>query len=204
MRTGLAVAIARGSGPRQRIWYGACPLMSPAAMTDLDLGETQMTKTVADVMTRDLLTVTPETPLPEAIQLLAKNRISGLPVVTTDGQLTGGLSEADLMWQGTGAPLPADIMLLDSVIYLENPARYNEEVHKALGQTVAEVMGHEKVCTTHPEASLKEAAQLMHHKKVTRLPVLDQQGTLVGILTQGDIVRALAESYQDASADMAG
>ena len=163
-----------------------------------------MTKTVADVMTRDLLTVTPTTPLPEAIQLLAKNRISGLPVVTAEGELQGILSEADLMWQVTGAPLPAYIMLLDSVIYLENPARYNEEVHKALGQTVSEVMNHEKVTTTSPSASLKEAAQVMHHKKVTRLPVIDDHGALVGILTQGDIVRALAESYQDASADVAG
>lgn len=163
-----------------------------------------MTKTVADVMTRDLLTVTPETPLPEAIQLLAQNRISGLPVVTTDGELKGVLSESDLMWQVTGAPLPAYIMLLDSVIYLENPARYNEEVHKALGQTVAEVMGHDKVTITTPSASLKAAAQVMHHKKVTRLPVVDDQGALVGILTQGDIVRALAESYQDAAADVAG
>ncbi|MGF1458522.1 MAG: CBS domain-containing protein [Leptolyngbyaceae cyanobacterium] len=163
-----------------------------------------MAKMVADVMTRDLFTVTPETPLPEAIQLLAKNRISGLPVVTTTGQLQGVLSESDLMWQVTGAPLPAYIMLLDSVIYLENPARYNDEVHKALGQTVAEVMDHAKVITTHPETSLKEAAQLMHHKKVTRLPVLDDDGSLVGILTQGDIVRAMAESYQEVAADMSG
>jgi len=163
-----------------------------------------MTKTVADVMTRDLFTVTPETPLSEAIQLLAKNRISGLPVVTTEGKLKGILSESDLMWQVTGAPLPAYIMLLDSVIYLENPARYNEEVHKALGQTVSEVMGHDRVVTTQPDASLKEAAQLMHHRKVTRLPVIADNGSLVGILTQGDIVRAMAETYQDTSADMAG
>ena len=163
-----------------------------------------MTKTVADVMTRDLFTVSPETSLQEAIQLLAKNRISGLPVVAESGELKGVLSESDLMWQVTGAPLPAYIMLLDSVIYLENPARYNEEVHKALGQTVSEVMSHEKVITTQPNASLKEAAQLMHNKKVTRLPVLDQTGSLVGILTQGDIVRAMAESYQDQSVDQLG
>lgn len=163
-----------------------------------------MTKMVADVMTRDLLTVSPNTSLQEAIQLLAKNRISGLPVITPEGELKGILSESDLMWQVTGAPLPAYIMLLDSVIYLENPARYNEEVHKALGQTVAEVMSHDKVVSTKPDASLKEAAQLMHHKKVTRLPVIDSSGALVGILTQGDIVRAMAESYQDVPADMAG
>lgn len=160
-----------------------------------------MTKTVADVMTRDLFTVTPETPLQEAIQLLAKNRISGLPVVTQAGELKGVLSESDLMWQVTGAPLPAYIMLLDSVIYLENPNRYSEEVHKALGQTVAEVMSHEKIYTTKPGESLKSAAQLMHNKRVTRLPVLDDAGTLVGILTQGDIVRALAETYSDTPAE---
>jgi CBS domain-containing protein len=160
-----------------------------------------MTKTVADVMTRDLFTVTPETPLQEAIQLLAQNRISGLPVVTEAGELQGVLSESDLMWQVTGAPLPAYIMLLDSVIYLENPTRYSEEVHKALGQTVAEVMSHEKVSTTQPDTPLKAAAQLMHQKKVTRLPVLDAANKLVGILTQGDIVRALAESYSETPAE---
>lgn len=163
-----------------------------------------MSKTVADVMTRDLLTVNPETPLQAAIQLLAKNRISGLPVVTQTGNLVGILSESDLMWQVTGAQLPAYIMLLDSVIYLENPTRYNEEIHKALGQTVTEVMSKDPVITTQPETSLKKAAQLMHQKKVTRLPIVDDTGTLVGILTQGDIVRSLAESYQDVPVDMAG
>lgn len=163
-----------------------------------------MPNTVADAMTRDLLTVRPETPLAEAVQLLAKNRISGLPVVNATGELIGILSEADLMWQATGAPLPAYIMLLDSVIYLKNPARYNEELHKALGQTVAEVMSHAKITTIHPDASLREAAQLMHTQKVTRLPVIDATDGLIGILTQGDIVRTMAESYQTETTEVAG
>ena len=166
-------------------------------------GETNMAKTVADVMTRDLLTVHPETQLKEAIQLLAKNRISGLPVVTQDGELIGILSESDLMWQATGAPLPAYIMLLDSVIYLKNPARYDEELHKALGQTVGEVMSHDKPVTIQPTASIRDAAQLMHNKKVSRLPVINESSELVGILTQGDIVRALAESYQEGATEVA-
>lgn len=161
-----------------------------------------MAKTVADAMTRDLLTVTPETPLAEAVQLLAKNRISGLPVLSQDGVLLGVLAESDLMWQASGAPLPAYIMLLDSVIYLKNPAQYNEELHKALGQTVGEVMSHSKVITTKPDASLQDAARLMHSKKVTRLPVVDDSEALVGILTQGDIVQAMAESYQESIADV--
>jgi CBS domain-containing protein len=156
-----------------------------------------MAQTVADVMTRDLLTVNPETSIKEAIQLLAKNHISGLPVVDQDGELTGILSEADVTWQASGAPLPAYITLLDSVIYLKNPLKYDEEVHKALGQTVAEVMNHSDVVTIQPDTSIREAAQLMHRKNVTRLPVVDDAGDLVGILTQGDIVRALAETYKE-------
>jgi len=161
-----------------------------------------MAKTVADVMTPNPVSVGPNAILKDAIQCLVDNRVSGLPVIDDSGHLVGILSESDLMWQVTGAPLPAYIMLLDSVIYLENPARYNEEVHKALGQTVSEVMSHEKVITTKPDASLREAAQMMHHKKVTRLPVLDSSGALVGILTQGDIVRALADSYPVPSAEI--
>lgn len=163
-----------------------------------------MGKTVADAMTRELLTVTPETPLSEAVQLLVKHRISGLPVLDSKGALLGVLSETDLMWQATGAPLPAYIMLLDSVIYLKNPTQYTEELHKALGQTVGEVMNHGKVTTIQPDVPLQDAARLMHSKKAVRLPVVDASGELVGILTQGDIVQAIAESYQERIADVAG
>jgi CBS domain-containing protein len=151
--------------------------------------------TVADAMTRDPVTVTPKCLLKDAIQTLAEHHISGVPVVSEEGQLVGVLSQTDLMWQATGAPLPAYITLLDSVIYLKNPVRYHQELHKALGQTVAEVMSDRPPVTIHPEASLREAAQLMHDRQVRRLPVLDGSDNLIGILTRGDIVREMARSY---------
>lgn len=154
-----------------------------------------MAKTVADVMTADPITVGPDTPLKEAITLLAENRISGLPVVDGSGQLMGVLSETDLMWQETGVESPPYITLLDSVIYLKNPSKYAQELHKALGQTVAEVMTADKIITAAPDQLLHEAAQLMHDKQVRRLPVVDAQGVLVGILTRGDIVREMATQY---------
>jgi CBS domain-containing protein len=156
-----------------------------------------MAKTVAEVMTSDPITIQTEASLQAAIQLLAEHRISGLPVVDSDGILCGVLSESDLMWQATGAPLPAYIMLLDSVIYLKNPSRYSQELHKALGQTVKEVMSDRKVITTMLTTSMRDAAQLMHSQKVRRLPVVDEQGQLKGILTQGDIVREMAQSYPE-------
>lgn len=152
-----------------------------------------MPKTVADVMSRDLIIVRPETPLQEAIEILAERRISGLPVVDETGKLVGILSETDLMVRATGATPPAYIMLLDSVIYLKNPATHERDLHKALGQTVGEVMSQNPI-TTSPDKSLRDAARVMHDRKIHRLPVLDADNNLIGILTRGDIVRAMAAS----------
>ncbi|MBD2094635.1 CBS domain-containing protein [Trichocoleus sp. FACHB-591] len=154
-----------------------------------------MPKTVAEVMSRNPITVKPETPLQEVVQILAERRISGLPVVDQSDKLIGVVSETDLMWQETGATPPAYIMILDSVIYLENPSRYERDLHKALGQTVGEVMSRDPV-TTNPDQPLQEAARLMHERSIHRLPVLDATGQVIGILTRGDIVRAMA-AHQD-------
>ncbi|MBW4539065.1 MAG: CBS domain-containing protein [Myxacorys chilensis ATA2-1-KO14] len=150
-----------------------------------------MAKTVADVMTSTPITVKPETPLSDVIKTIAEKRISGLPVTDESGHLVGVISETDLMWRETNVTPPAYIMLLDSVIYLENPGRYEKDLHKALGQTVGEVMSDNPV-TIAPEKPLSEAAKLMHDRQVNRLPVIDASGQIVGILTRGDIVRAMA------------
>ncbi|MEM1171217.1 MAG: CBS domain-containing protein [Cyanobacteria bacterium P01_H01_bin.35] len=148
-------------------------------------------KIVSDVMSYNPISVRPEMPLKEAIKILAEQRISGLPVVNENGKLVGIVSETDLMWQESGATPPPYIMLLDSVIFLENPARYEKEIHKALGETVGEVMTKNPLTTT-PEQLLSAAAKLMHERNIHRLPVLDENGKVIGILTRGDIIRAMA------------
>ena len=142
-------------------------------------------------MTHDPITVKPETPLSDVIKTIAEKRISGLPVTDESGHLIGVISETDLMWRETNVTPPAYIMLLDSVIYLENPGRYEKDLHKALGQTVGEVMSSNPV-TIAPDQPLSEAAKLMHDRSVNRLPVVNASGQIVGILTRGDIVRAMA------------
>ncbi|EDX78131.1 hypothetical protein MC7420_7869 [Coleofasciculus chthonoplastes PCC 7420] len=149
-----------------------------------------MPKTVAEVMSRDPITVSPQTPIREAMKILAERRISGLLVVNDVGKLVGIISETDLLWQQTGVEPPVYIVFLDSVIYLENPARYEEELHKALGQTVGEVMTHAPVVVK-PDQPLRKAAKLMQDKSLRRLAVTDNQGKVIGVLTAGDIVRAM-------------
>lgn len=154
-----------------------------------------MAKTVADIMSRDPITVKPQTPIKEAIKILAEQRISGLPVVDDAGKLVGVISETDLLWQETGVEPPLHIMFLDSVIYLENPARYDQELHKALGQTVGEVMSDNPV-TVKPDQPLRKAAKLMQEKSVRRLAVTDDDEKVIGILTPGDIVRTMAAEFE--------
>ncbi|NEP55211.1 MAG: CBS domain-containing protein [Moorea sp. SIO3C2] len=142
-------------------------------------------------MTRDPIVVQPQTPIKEVIKIIAEQSISGLPVVNEAGKLVGVISETDLLWQETGVEPPVYIMFLDSVIYLENPARYDQELHKALGQTAGEVMtGHPM--SIKPDQPLRKAAKLMQEKSIRRLPVTDEAEQVIGILTSGDIVRAMA------------
>lgn len=150
-----------------------------------------MSKTVAEVMTIDPISVSPETSLEEAIKILAEKKISGLPVVNDGGELIGIISETDLTWQATGVDTPPYIMFLDSVIYLQNPAKHNQEVHKALGQTVGEAMS-DRPTTVQESQLVREAARIMRDKKLRRLPVVNDKSELVGIITQGDVIRMMA------------
>lgn len=155
-----------------------------------------MAKTVADVMSRDPITVKPQTPIKEAIKILVEHRISGLPVVDDAGKAVGVISETDLLWQEAGVEPPLYIMFLDSVIFLENPARHEQELHKALGQTVGEVMSSDAV-TVKPDQPLQKAAKLMQEKSIRRLAVTDDNDQVIGILTAGDIVRAMAAEFNE-------
>lgn len=151
-----------------------------------------MNKTVADAMMPDPVAVRPDTPTQEAIQLLADKQISALPVTDTEGKLVGILSESDLMWRESGVETPPYFMFLDSVIYLKNPARYEQEIHKALGPTVGDVMS-DKPVTIAPGRPLREAAATMHNKRIHQLVVVDEAGRAIGLISQGDIVRLMAE-----------
>ena len=147
---------------------------------------------VSEVMTRPVISVTPQTPLQDAVKLLSEHHISGLPVVD-GGKLVGELSEQQLMARETGFEAGPYVMLLDSVIYLKNPLQWDKEVHQVLGNSVGELMAcHPHICK--PDLALPAAAKLLQDRRTQRLFVVDVQQALVGVLTRGDVVRALAEA----------
>jgi CBS domain-containing protein len=148
-------------------------------------------RTVAEVMTSPVLSVHPEAPLQEAVQLMSDHHVSGLAVVGEAGDLVGELTETDLMVRESGFDAGPYVMLLDAVIYLRNPLQWDRQVHQVLGSSVADVMSsnaHSCPATT----ALPEAARQLHDRSTQRLFVLDGERRPVGVLTRGDVVRALA------------
>jgi len=148
---------------------------------------------VRDIMQPDVITVGSQTTIRELAGILAKHKISGVPVVAEDGGVLGMVSESDVIMQDAEFHFPYYIQFLESVIYLQSFAKFEERFRKTFGTKVTEVMSDDLVEVS-PEASIHAAATLMADHRVDRLPVIEEDGTLVGIVTRGDIVRAIAEN----------
>ena len=147
--------------------------------------------TVAEVMTQPVLTVTPDTPLQQTVQMISDHHVSGLAVVDAEGRLIGELTEQDLMVRESGVDAGPYLMLLDSVIYLRNPLNWDKQVHQVLGTTVGDLMRKDTHCCA-ADLPLPKAASQLHDRSTQRLFVLDEKRAPIVVLTRGDVVRALA------------
>ncbi len=146
-------------------------------------------KTVADIMTKELITVSKETTIRELAELFVNHRVSSLPVVDTNGKLEGIVTESDLVEQSKNVHLPTVISLFDWVIYLESEKTLEKELKKMGARTVADIYQAE-IISIPPNASLSEAADMMSGHHTNSLPVVES-GELVGIVARIDIIRTL-------------
>lgn len=120
---------------------------------------------VVDLMTTEVIAVSKDTGLREAARLMFRNRVSGLPVRENDGTLAGIITEADFL------RLEVERM----------------EGTSTAGDTVADVM-QRGVVTVEPDVEVYEAAKIMAVQEVKRLPVVDDEGQLLGVISRADIV----------------
>jgi CBS domain-containing protein len=146
-------------------------------------------KRAKDIMTEKVVTVTPQTTVGQLAKLLMENNINGAPVVDSDNNLIGVVTENDLIYQQKKVHIPTVINILDSVIYLESPERMKEEMKKITGLTVEEIYT-KKVKTVDRETSLEEIATIMAEKKIHTIPVVEGN-QLVGVIGRGDIIKTL-------------
>jgi CBS domain-containing protein len=154
---------------------------------------------VADIMTRQVISVTPETTIAEAARLLLDNRISGLPVVDPGGAVVGIVTEGDLLRRVETGTQRRHSHWLE---FLIAPGRLAREYTDANARNVGEVMSAEVVSVT-PQEALPEVIRLMEHHHVKRLPVIEA-GRLVGIVSRANLVRALLHSLAEPPGKPAG
>ena len=150
---------------------------------------------VREVMATDVLTFAPDDNVQDAMRALLRRDVDGAPVVDADGQVVGLLSTSDLIVEEARVHLPTVITLLGA--YLELPSsqkRFDADMEKALGSTVGEVMT-PGVHSIGPDATVEEAATIMHEEGVDRVVVIDEAGALVGIIARGDIVREIVREF---------
>lgn len=152
---------------------------------------------VKDVMTHLVVSFKADDPIIEAARRLARNRISGAPVLE-EGRVVGMVSEADLI---AAVMPPVKVEHGASVLDLVTMLARAKPHPRAHGVTVGEVMS-EIVIPIAPEASIWEAASLMDRKGVKRLPVVDEEGLLVGLVSRADLVRSMAREDEDIRADV--
>lgn len=145
-----------------------------------------------DVMTTHVITVAPNDTILRAVRLMLQNRISGLPVVETDGRLVGIVTEGDFLRRvelGTQRTRPRWIEYLQSL-----GKRADEYVHSH-GRKVGEVMTYDPR-TVQDNAPLEEVVRIMEKHQIKRLPVMRDE-KLVGIVTRANLLRALASLAQE-------
>lgn len=142
-----------------------------------------------DVMTKDVITVRPETTVAELAKIFASHRISSAPVVNEAGNLLGMVSETDLVEQDKSLHIPTVVSLFDWVIYLESDKRFERELQKMTAQTVGEIYS-KQLFYVAPEAPVSEVADIMSREKVHAVPVAEA-GCVVGIIGRIDLIRTM-------------
>jgi CBS domain-containing protein len=143
--------------------------------------------TVAHLMTRDVVTVKKDTPLEEAARRLTGLRISGMPVVDDQDKVIGVIGELDIMSVLSGksrASRPAP------------PHHGGTSPMRKEGDQVGHVMSTPAI-TIKKTVDVRDAARVLDSHRIKRLPVVDDEGKLIGVISRADIVRAMGKTMEE-------
>ena len=142
-----------------------------------------------DIMSREIISVSPDAEIANAAKILLEKRINGLPVIDASGRLVGILCQSDLVAQQKTIPLPSVFTLLESYIPLTSMKRIDKEVEKIAAITVKQAMTPNPV-TVGPETDIEDVAKLMVDNKYHTLPVMEGD-KVVGIVGKEDVLKTL-------------
>lgn len=152
-----------------------------------------MTELLAsNIMISDVVTVTAETSIGELSQVLLKNKVSGVPVVDKEGKLIGIVTEANIIQENIKVQFPFYFDPLMISGYVVDFEKYSQDIKDYLNTKVETIMNH-RVKTANPSTPASEIADIMVSDKVNRIPIIDENKKVVGIITRADIIKAMIE-----------
>lgn len=141
-----------------------------------------------DIMNKDIIKVNPEENVKALVELLLDKKISGVPVVDEDNRVVGIVSESDLIYPEKSLHIPAFVRILDGVIFLESLREFEKELKKMVAYKVKDVMV-KKVITVNEDTDTEEVVNILLDKRINRVPVVDEEKKLVGMITRSDILK---------------
>jgi CBS domain-containing protein len=150
---------------------------------------------VQDVMTQDVRTIAPESSLKDAARQLVEHEISGMPVCDAEGRLLGVISEGDILYKERGR---RDARGWPLARFVDGGSAAER---KSAARIVRDAMSSPAVTITATSQAAAAARAMVEHG-VNRLPVLDWDGNLVGIVTRADLVRAFVRSDEQIAAEI--
>lgn len=142
-----------------------------------------------DIMTKDVITVKPDTTIEDLAKILTEYRISGAPVVDSNGDLYGIVTENDLISQKKRLHIPTVVRLFDAFIMLESTSNIEREIKKMAATTVEDICV-KNVITVTEDTPLEDIATIMSEKKVHLIPVVEGK-KIKGIIGKIDIIKVI-------------
>ena len=138
---------------------------------------------VRDVMTKNVIKIREDADFNEVATLLSEHRISGLPVVDGQDRVMGMITEADVLAM---AGMKKGHVFKDIITHILGEPLSGQKESKRLRDVMTS-----PAITTGPESDIREIALTLDEKRIKRLPVVDEQGRLIGVISRADIVRAI-------------
>ena len=151
---------------------------------------------VKDIMSKDVVTVYETNTIEEVARIFIDKKISGVPVVDSQRKIVGIISEGDLVFQQKKLNPPVFLSFFDGVIQVGKSAFF-DEIKKISAFLVKDLMTKEDLIIAKETADVSEVASLLIENKVNRIPIVDDENKVVGIVTRYDIIKANYEKNKE-------
>ncbi|CAH2214999.1 CBS domain-containing protein [Tepidibacter aestuarii] len=146
--------------------------------------------TAKDIMTTDVVVVKQDSTIKEIAEIFLKNRIGGVPVVDEENKIVGIISETDIIQKEKNVNVPSFINILQGYIFFDSFKEVEEDIRKIAAYKASDIMSKE-VMTVREDDSVEYVANEMIKRSINRVPVVDDNNYIKGIICRYDLIKAM-------------